>query len=91
MASIVPRAAGKRDGQRDENECNSGKNDPSEAQPKTIARKGTRLSGNNEPTVLSASLRRPLRVRCDLQTRKIALVDHVMALTAQRPPAWIDW
>lgn len=39
---------------------------PSEAQPQTIARKGTGSSVNNKPAVLSASLWRPLRVRDNL-------------------------
>jgi hypothetical protein len=46
--------------------------DPSEAQPQTIARKGTRFSVNNEPAVLSASLWRPLRVRVDRRNGIIA-------------------
>jgi hypothetical protein len=40
---------------------------PSEAQPQTIARRGTRFSVNKEPAVLGASLWRPLRVRGDLR------------------------
>jgi len=39
----------------------------SEAQPQTIARRGIRFSINKKPAELSASLRRPLRVRDDLQ------------------------
>jgi hypothetical protein len=43
----------------------------SEAQPQTTARKGTWFSVNKKPAELSASLRRPLRVRDDLQNEII--------------------
>jgi hypothetical protein len=60
--------------------------DPSEAQPQTIARKGTRFSVNNEPAVLSASLWRPLRVRVAAACRASAL--HAAKQTADA--VWLE-